>query len=775
MVEHPSHAAAIRGPSRLRRPGLTIKTNLPDTTPSDSKSQTAASTNWRRRAGAVSSPGAMPQRRTMTKSKLSCGASDSLGSTDLENLSLDLVHYRRPKEKQAPWELVVSAPPWQLPASPFTAAALGLGDVTAVQLTQVSPMVVRVNGEDVALPNRFFLDVAPVDPKDPPPHVVLGELHQLKVPTKFRPISSEDSNHLLVELKGLIASAQDTPTCSSATLLDFQASSVHLGPPKSSLDASSTAPGLSTSENGAHRDRTTSLSEEELRFQRMLTRLQKDAEPQHPSRKAPCDTTASLRGSLVDPAIVAMKIKERVEVPGVGRNDRAGVESVNDAGSTDSDHVRSVERQHSGDSGYVSNEGEQHTSVRPTNSGLRVDPGQTPVRFLDGQPTKGLNPAAAEFRSVRGDGLACLSPKKISRPPLTNIFPGALLNSLPLPSSLPMLDGMQALPRHLEQATSRTINSTAVTGVVPHTLHGVLQPPSLNPARNSVLPGSLPPTDALHRQTLPHMPVPVTATAATTAPLAPNFATYPSVTTSNAPISIATLNLPQQPTTTAFNTFPMAPGTVLPVLPQPTALPALNPSLAPASIRYPTSISTTSATICTSAPNPVAVVPPLADPKTNRPYFPVTTKPRDHDPVKQQLYEAYLEWRKANEPGYHMKCKMRQAQRVVRQFQQQQQQQQQQQKQQQQEKEKPQQQGKQREKLQGDGDALGSATAASSWKAIAEKAKAAVGAVAAAAKEEERARKEGVREELRAKVRELSAVSGGNGNSAEEERSVTRE
>jgi hypothetical protein len=36
--------------------------------------------------------------------------------------------------------------------------------------------------------------------------------------------------------------------------------------------------------------------------------------------------------------------------------------------------------------------------------------------------------------------------------------------------------------------------------------------------------------------------------------------------------------------------------------------------------------------------------------------------------VKQQLYEAYLEWRKANEPGYHMSCKMRQAQRYVRQL-----------------------------------------------------------------------------------------------------------
>ncbi|KAH8880000.1 hypothetical protein GQ53DRAFT_17317 [Thozetella sp. PMI_491] len=57
---------------------------------------------------------------------------------------------------------------------------------------------------------------------------------------------------------------------------------------------------------------------------------------------------------------------------------------------------------------------------------------------------------------------------------------------------------------------------------------------------------------------------------------------------------------------------------------------------------------------------------------SDRPLFPVTRKPRGNNPWQQMEYERFLEWRKANEPGYHMSCKMRQAQRVIRQHHQQQ-------------------------------------------------------------------------------------------------------
>lgn len=61
---------------------------------------------------------------------------------------------------------------------------------------------------------------------------------------------------------------------------------------------------------------------------------------------------------------------------------------------------------------------------------------------------------------------------------------------------------------------------------------------------------------------------------------------------------------------------------------------------------------------------PVTLPPPLP---TAQPVFPVTKKPRDNDPWKQQQYEAYLEWRKMNEPGFHLAAKQRQANRIQRQ------------------------------------------------------------------------------------------------------------
>ncbi|CAH0024349.1 unnamed protein product [Clonostachys rhizophaga] len=41
-------------------------------------------------------------------------------------------------------------------------------------------------------------------------------------------------------------------------------------------------------------------------------------------------------------------------------------------------------------------------------------------------------------------------------------------------------------------------------------------------------------------------------------------------------------------------------------------------------------------------------------------------KPRVPDPGNQQAYEAWIEWRKANEPGYAIECKLRQQRRAQR-------------------------------------------------------------------------------------------------------------
>ncbi|RFU72804.1 hypothetical protein TARUN_9450 [Trichoderma arundinaceum] len=50
---------------------------------------------------------------------------------------------------------------------------------------------------------------------------------------------------------------------------------------------------------------------------------------------------------------------------------------------------------------------------------------------------------------------------------------------------------------------------------------------------------------------------------------------------------------------------------------------------------------------------------------TPRPPQPVP-KPRRPDPGDQQAYEAWIEWRKANEPGYALECRLRQQRRAQR-------------------------------------------------------------------------------------------------------------
>lgn len=45
---------------------------------------------------------------------------------------------------------------------------------------------------------------------------------------------------------------------------------------------------------------------------------------------------------------------------------------------------------------------------------------------------------------------------------------------------------------------------------------------------------------------------------------------------------------------------------------------------------------------------------------------PPVPKPRIPNPKNQQAYEAWIEWRKANEPGYAMECKLRQQRRAQR-------------------------------------------------------------------------------------------------------------
>lgn len=67
-----------------------------------------------------------------------------------------------------------------------------------------------------------------------------------------------------------------------------------------------------------------------------------------------------------------------------------------------------------------------------------------------------------------------------------------------------------------------------------------------------------------------------------------------------------------------------------------------------------------------SAPPPAFVAPPNVLPQTAPKQWYNVPKPRKPDPQDQQTYEAWIEWRKANEPGYAIECKLRQQRRAQR-------------------------------------------------------------------------------------------------------------
>lgn len=670
MVGYTTRASAAKGSSRTRRPELATKTNILDMATSDSRSQASESADWRRRADAVSSPGATGKRNALANDKHGFGGSDSLHfpfTTELENLPSDFVQYRRPRERQTPWGMVLSAPAWQPASSPSSSSGLKRREMTTVQLKRVNPMIINVNGEDITLANRFFLDVTPVGSATLSSYMAVGELQRLKIPARFQPMSSEASDDLLVELKEMLSSGQDIPssTTSPASAAP-QTRCQHAGAPNQQGSSGSGPPGFSRHDDRATRHlQADSPSEDEARFQDMLGRLQRNPEPQPPTQSTCAKAAPS--GLLVDPAIVAIKIKEKVGESGINAssNVKAEMEIADESLPTGLNCIRKAAHQLSNDSGYLSNDSHRGSTIPPVRDCSQVDSAQRLKEpSLDDNLMKGLNPATAEFRSIQNEAIPSPLPKRMSRPPLTNIFPNAIPTPIELPPAALPEKIIPELPRQssdtpiegqppagpIDQITNRAIWHEALL----HALQAPPQPTASSIPRAGIIPGAFPPIHTLPQQVASQMPFPATLSAmpvSTAPPLATKFGTYPSTGISNASINTPTIG---GPTTSGFNTLPFAPGFAMPIFSQP-ATAALNPCLP------------------NTAPYALASLQqqPLLGPdgKTSRPYFPVTTKPRDHDPVKQQMYEAYLEWRKANEPGYHMRCKMRQAQRVVRQYQ----------------------------------------------------------------------------------------------------------
>ncbi|KAK4241639.1 hypothetical protein C8A03DRAFT_12130 [Achaetomium macrosporum] len=633
----------------------------------DAKSQAFASTDWRKREDTSSSAGATANGTSVN------GKERLQGSRDV---SRPAVQYRYPSGRTAPWETVVSAPAGRVPSSSSSSMCDNeLLETATVRLRQVNPMVTSVNGEAVRLPNQYVFEVTPVPSNYSSRSAALGKLRRLNSPTSRHHTPSDDCESLEAKVREMILRHEDASNSVVPPSSEDRGRTRH----------AATAGPSSTKAESRHAPRDLS-SDEEFRFQTLLSRLYKRPQPQRSVQAAGGKASARL---IVDPAIIAMKVKEDAEVPGTSSGGRREEEAADNFFAGPTNHARGGRQPTSTDSGYASKDSGRSGSDGSGTATADSRNGHLHTRndsSTDGSKT--LNPTAAEFKSVlEADAVPCFSPRKLSRPPLTNIFPNAMAARPPVreaiaeesTSAVPVQPcvglGNPALPEAFLPASQFGAHSSPGFGSLAGAFPGGLAPVPMAAASLGAFPSSV--------RTAFHAPAGVPP--AGLAPLS-GYHTYPP------PAAAAAA----QPTVPLF-----APAQV-------AALPVA-----------------ASAPLLGSGTRPVPRAhgkPPLPLP---RPYFPVTKKPRDRDPVKQQLYEAYLEWRKAHEPGYHMSCKMRQAQRA--------------------------------------GQAAAAAGVVAGWKEIAEKAKAAVGAAAKAAAAEKALRQESVREELRAKVKSLSRESCGEG------------
>jgi len=643
--------AAGKGISRIRVPGLRIRTNnFSDVPSSHAKAQIMASSDWRRRVlGASLDDGEPVSPSASRKTRDSRTSIDTESPTqfaiELEPMSAGVVRYR-PREDQASWDKVFSAPGPISRASSSTMSSHSFQETILVRIKDARPMTTSINGEEIVLPNSCTFDLVSTGSEDSsgsdsPFNVTAGVLRRAINPSVFRRKSSRslldpDVPHDIQDMlccqranEGATRtarhpSAADDGPRPNADSYSRQRSSDYTGDEDQSgrthHPTSQVAPGR----------------QDDGRFQALLGRLRKipsgDSEPEN----WVYDIQAK------DPAIVAAKVKAVVAL----RENAAS-----EAGESGQDSHPAVKYARSGwsrarpdsshDSGYSTGSASKASTGSPPGASITGPPlassgGDENRPPLESATSRRLNPAAAEFRSTYDKkALQKVSPRKLSRAPLSNLFPQA---SLAINPNEPCAE-----------------NEAPGTTQLRNTIAGQYQPLGLNDGVTAG--GSCSGTLELpFSQPIPSLPS-IFASNMSTMPGLP-LGTYSRATLVPLPVAAGPAHMT---TSSGFGTFP---GAILQ-----HALPIMAPRVSGISGSDMASFTPP------ILPVPVACPPPLfgADRKINRPNFPVTQKPRDHDPVKQQQYEAYLEWRKANEPGYHMRCKLRQAARVVRQNQNQQQ------------------------------------------------------------------------------------------------------
>jgi hypothetical protein len=619
---------------------------------------TASDASWRRRA-ALTSPIPNSGASFHTQGLRGSDGSDTSRRSSDETNTFAEPQVRYPRGSQAAWENVLSAPGCHVPSS-TDGSDLDVAEVLQVALRKVGNLTTLVNGEVVPLPHCYCFDVEVVSPESRSGSAATCELHRLSGRFHFRLVAPGSNGDVVARLHDMMGQVERPGTASSSSTDDDSAVSNRV-----TTDGSPQASPAGV--DNAHARRA---DDEEERFRQLLSRLHvnRSSSASQGLASGPVGPNTKTSPELKDPAIVAFEVRNAPkQQPHREPSDQAK-EAANQYLAEQLSRMHRSSNSGSNDSGYVSH---QRAIQQPSAEGS----GQ-------GHWRRGLNPATAEFKSSSqtedNNTMPWLAPRKVmARQPLTNIFPDATSQGGQ------GVDNRAAVPT----TTASTNTGLAYSGIQP------MRQPAGPPTQAPVLgvggqvyqvpnfgvrtagPAVYPASSAAPAATLP------VGSAAMTANPGGTNASLPVTTLGVAGAPVYPLNgygpSPQ--------TAGVSPGLVqpAPVLSQPvpistsaiTQVPAATPAAVPA-----TTLITVPSTVSPGAPTPLSMnvvpaasgivtVPVIGKPP--RPYFPVTTKPRDHDPVKQQLYEAYLEWRKANEPGYHISCKMRQANRVLRQCQQQ--------------------------------------------------------------------------------------------------------
>ncbi|KAL1869188.1 hypothetical protein VTK73DRAFT_3324 [Phialemonium thermophilum] len=552
--------------------------------------------------------------------------------------------------------------------------------VTHIKVTNLNPVIVKDSkGQKITLPKTFIMDVTPVErayiSSGESSSLSLGELKVAKNPQRLRRRSSEEMDieeirHLL-KLPTVHRSISASPEYLSRDAGSRYDQVIQEKAASALMDADPAIDRIAGVEIQSPHRRSAIDDVAKARFQKILDRLNKlpPALTWVPtkSEKRRCEESAAgLRAR--DPAIIDLHVKDSVE----SHNEPTKSDPTN------AEYKKPILWHHasgsrvSSDSKY-SSDGvtTQYRSTSPSHDSQH--------RFALKRSSKHLNPAAVEF-SLSKPEREDIHPKKTGQNMWFNQGQGVLYQS-GFPVSVPSASRLVwPAPELTPQSRGSDYNDhLSYIGLAPpQSPSQIAQPiypdgPTAT-ARLSVLKDQLSLADIKSYQagTVPPLVPPAVIGVPPRSQLHDTISTAPLLHWPGGhPISPPGLQV-MIPNFAGNSIGEALSSPAPPILPLPTQQPTLTAAYSSASLPSKFQTGLRDLTSESAATDPFRSVANADQPSTicgpmPFPRFPVTKKPRDHDPVKQQQYEEYLEYRKMFEPGYHQAAKIRQANRYNRQ------------------------------------------------------------------------------------------------------------